>query len=398
MTLNRRQILAGAALIGVARPHISWAAKDPVRIGVPTALTGPYADLGNQVKRAVDFAVEAANVAGGVDGRQVEVRYLDTEAKADLARQQGEKLALSGYNLLMSTIASGEGLAIGPQLVRWNALYIATINKADDITGKACSPRMFRVNHPDSSDSAVVQPWLKQQKQKKWAIQAGDTAWGHNSGASFSKAAQADGRTIVSESYSPFGTNDYAPYIQKIADSGAEGLWVALAGRDAITFAQQARQFGLFDKVLTAGVSFIADNQVKTLGSAAKGILGIINYGATLDTPENRQFVAAWQKKYPGTTPTNFEGETYLGTQVLFQAVKKAGSVASANVARAMEGTTFSTIYGNALMRREDHQLVTPNYFGYVGEVDGVMKPIITMTVPADVVFPAPAGSCKLVG
>ncbi|MFL5256329.1 MAG: ABC transporter substrate-binding protein [Rhodopila sp.] len=117
----------------------------------------------------------------------------------------------------------------------------------------------------------------------------------------------------------------------------------------------------MFDKVFTAGVSFITDNQVKTLGSAAKGIVGIINYSATLDTPENRQFMAAWQKKYPGTMPTNFEGETYVGMQVLFQAVKKAGRVAPADVARAMEGTTFSTIYGNALMRKEDHQLVTPN-------------------------------------
>jgi branched-chain amino acid transport system substrate-binding protein len=135
MKLNRRHLLAGATLIAAARPRPGRAAKDPIRIGVPTALTGPYADLGNQVKRATDFAVDAANEAGGIDGRQVEVRYLDTEGRADLAREQGEKLALSGYNLLMSTIASGEGLAIGPQLQRWNAIYISTINKADDITG-----------------------------------------------------------------------------------------------------------------------------------------------------------------------------------------------------------------------------------------------------------------------
>jgi branched-chain amino acid transport system substrate-binding protein len=298
----------------------------------------------------------------------------------------------------MSTIASGEGLAIGPQLLRWNAIYISTINKADDITGKACNRRMFRVNHPDSSDVAVVQPWLKQQTQRKWAIQAGDTAWGHNSGMSFSRAAQEDSRSVEVEQYSPFGTNDYAPYIQKIADSGADGLWVALAGRDAITFAQQARQFGLFDKVFTAGVSFIADNQVKTLGDAAKGIVGIINYSSTLDTPENKAFVAAWQKKHPGTAPTNFEAEAYLGTEVLFQAVKKAGSVLPADVGRAMEGTTFATIYGPALLRKEDHQLMTPNYFGYVGVVDGVTKPIINMMVAADVAFPPPNGSCKLAG
>ena len=401
MQVNRRQVLIGSAtasLLGAARSRSSWAAKDPLKIGVPTAITGPYADLGNQAKRAIDIAIEQANAAGGVDGRMVEARYLDTEAKADLARQQGEKLALSGYNILMAAIASGEALAIGPQLVRWNALYISTINKADDITGKACSPRMFRMNHPDASDAAVVQPWLKQQKQQKWAILAADMAWGRNSGESFTKAAQANGRTIVVESYAPFGTNDYAPYIQKIVDSGAEGLWVAMTGRDGITLAQQARQFGLLDKVFTAGVSFIADNQVKTLGAASKGIVGIINYSSTLDTPSNKQFVAAWEKKYPGTLPTNFEGETYVGAQVLFQAVKKAGSVKPADVAKAMEGTTFSTLFGDALMRKEDHQLLMPNYFGYVGEVNGAMRPIIDMTVPANVVFAPPNGSCNLGG
>src|SRR5487761_2531332 len=126
MNIRRRQIIVGstaATLLSVARPRIGRAAKEPIRIGVPTALTGPYTDLGNQVKRAITFAADGANAAGGVDGRMVEVRYLDTEAKADVARQQGEKLALGGYNLLMSAIASGEALAIGPQLARWNALY-----------------------------------------------------------------------------------------------------------------------------------------------------------------------------------------------------------------------------------------------------------------------------------
>ena len=399
MNIRRRQIIVGstaATLLSVARPRIGRAAKEPIRIGVPTALTGPYTDLGNQVKRAITFAADGANAAGGVDGRMVEVRYLDTEAKADVARQQGEKLALGGYNLLMSAIASGEALAIGPQLARWNALYLSTINKADDITGKSCNARMFRVNHPDISDAAVVLPWLKQQKQVKWAIQAADMAWGRNSGASFTQAAKADGRTIVVDNYSPFGTDDYAPYIQKIADSGAQGLWVALAGRDAITFARQARQFGLLDKVFTAGVSFIADNQVQVLGVAAKGIWGVINYSSTLDTPANKVFVADWEKKYPGTLPTNFEGETYVGMQVIFQAVTKAGSVKPMDVAKAMEGTKFATLYGEQLMRKEDHQLVCPNYFGYVGEVNGVMRPIITMTVPADVATPPPDGSCRM--
>lgn len=370
-------------------------AKDPIRIGVPTALTGAYADLGNQAKRAIELAVDEANAAGGVDGRKVEARFLDTEAKADLAKSQGEKLALSGYNLLMATIASGEGLALGPQLAKWDAIYISTINKANAITGASCNARMFRVNHPDNSDAAVVKPWLETRKEKKWAVIGMDGAWGRDSAASFKGAATPQGKEIISESFSPLGTNDYAPYIQKIAESGAEGLWVALAGRDAINFATQAKQFGLFDKVFVAGTSFVTDSTVKTMGDISKGIWGIVNYSATIDTPANKAFVAAWEKKYPGTNPTNFEGETYLGARVLFDAVKKAGSVKPADVAKALPGE-YDTIFGKATLRKEDNQLALPNYFGQIQDVGGKLKPVATMTIPAEQATPKPDGSCKM--
>ncbi|MBZ0224434.1 MAG: ABC transporter substrate-binding protein [Comamonas sp.] len=374
----------------------TWAAKEPIKIGVPTSLTGPYAQLGDEVKRAVEFAVNEANAAGGVDGRKVEVRFLDTEAKPDLARQQAEKLALDGFNIMTATIASNEVLAIGPMLNRWNAVYVATVTKGNDITGAQCQPRLFRVNRPDYSDGAVIQPWLATRSETKWAIVGADYAWGRNSGDSFKKAAAATGKTIVSENYPALGSNDYAAFIQKVADSGAQGMWVALAGRDAITFARQAKQFGLLDKVTTAGISFTTDGTVSVLGDTVKGVHTIINYSSTLDTPANRKFVADWGKMYPGDAATNFGGETYIGMQVIFQAVKKAGSVKPADVAKALSGGTFETLLGTQQMRKEDHQLVGPNFFGVVKEYEGKLRPVITMTVPAKDATPAPDGSCKL--
>ncbi|MDB5363658.1 MAG: amino acid substrate-binding protein [Rhodospirillales bacterium] len=395
---TRRQVLfACAATVALGLSGVASAAdKAPLLIGVPTALTGPYGDLGEQVRRAVNFAVDEANESGGVDGRKVQVSFLDTQAKAELARQQGEKLSLGGYKILTGSIASGEALAIGPMLERWDAMFVATINKADDITGKSCNSRLFRANHPDYSDAVTVAPWLAARKEVKWAVMGSDTAWGRNSGASFAKAAAASGKTVVTDNYASLGSNDFAPYIQKITDSGAQGLWVALAGRDAINFATQAKQFGLLDKVTTASVSFVTDNTVKTLGENSKGIYGIINYSSTLDTPENKAFDAKWEKKYPGTVPANFEGEAYIGMQLIFQAVQKAESVNPADVSKAMEGTTFHTLYGQSLMRKEDHQLVVPNFFGVVGALNGQLRPLITNTVPAEQATPTPDGSCKM--
>lgn len=393
---SRRLLLFGLAAVAVAVAPGARAAGEPLKIGVPTSLTGPYAQLGEEVKRAIEFAANEANAAGGVDGRKVEVRFLDTEAKPDLARQQAEKHALEGFNIMTATIASNEVLAIGPMLARWNALYVATVTKGNDITGKQCQARLFRVNRPDYSDGAVIQPWLATRSEARWAIVAADYAWGRNSGESFRKAAAATGKTVVSENYPALGSNDYAAFIQKVLDSGAQGMWVALAGRDAITFARQAKQFGLLGKVTTAGTSFTTDGTVKVLGDIVKGVHTIINYSSTLDTPANRKFVADWAKAYPGDTPTNFGGETYIGMQVIFQAVKRAGSVKPADVAKAMAGGTFETILGTQLMRKEDHQLVGPNFFGVVEEAGGTLRPVIKMTVAAQVATPGPDESCKL--
>ncbi|MBS4049330.1 MAG: ABC transporter substrate-binding protein [Alphaproteobacteria bacterium] len=399
MIISKRQLLSLACSVAIVA---AWSVpafsqnKDAIKVGVPTALTGPYGDLGNQVRRAVEFAVEEANTKGGVDGRKVEVQFQDTQAKADSARQQGEKLALSGYKLLVGTIASGEGLALNPMLERWDALYISTINKADALTGESCSPRSFRVNHPDYSDASAVGTWLKTQQQGKWAVMGSDTAWGRNSGASFKTTAEGMGKSVVTEGYAALGANDFAPYIQQFVSSGAEGIWVALAGRDAINFAQQAAQFGLLKKVNVAGVSFVTDNTVATLGDVSKGIWGIINYSSTLDTPENKAFVAAWGKKYPGTQPSNFEGETYVGMQVLFQAVTKAKSVKPADVAKAMSGGSFDTVFGKSELRAKDNQLVVPNYFGRVDTHEGGLRPVISLTVPKDVATPGPDAKCKM--
>ena len=381
-----------AMVIGASLAPMAQAA-DPLRIGVPTDLSGTYATLGEEVMRAVRFAVDEANAQGGVAGRKVEIKSYDTEAKPDLARRQSEKLVSEGYPILTGLIASGEGLAIAPLMERWGSVYVSTINKADELTGANCVPGVFRVNTQSAMDAATVKPWLAQRKEKQWAIVAIDIAWGRGSGKLFHEAVESFGGKVAAELYTPANTNDFAPYIEQVKKSGAEGVWVVLAGRDAINFAQQSKQFGLTDAITVAGVSFTTDGTVKTLGTAAKGVYGIINYSSTLDTPENKAFVKEWVAKYK-VPPTNFEGETYMGMQVIYQAVKAADSVKPADIAKAMSGRTFDTIMGKLTMRAEDHQLLKPNYFGLVEEVDGTLRPVIKTTVSADDV--APPVSCKV--
>lgn len=371
-------------------------AQEPIRIGLPTSLTGPYVELGAEAKRGAEFAANEANAKGGVDGRKIELEFADTEGNPDTGRRAAEKLVRSGYRLLTGTISSAVGLAISGQVQKWDALYISSINKSDRLTGEACNPRVFRANHSDAMDMALIGPWLKTRPEKLWGVMAADYGWGRDSAEAFSAGAIAAGKTIKIQVFAPLGTKDYAPYIEQIKNAQPQGLWVAEAGRDAVNFGIQAKQFKLFDSIFAVGQSFTVPSTIKGMGDLAEGVWGIINYTSTLDTPGNKAFVAAWVKAY-GKEPGNFEAETYVAMKALFAAVEKAHSVEPDAVAKALSDIAFEVpFYGKVMMRAADHQLLLPNYIGRVTRVNGELKPVVEIAVDAEHAIAPPSPACKM--
>jgi branched-chain amino acid transport system substrate-binding protein len=384
-------LLAALALAS----HPAQAASDPIRIGVPTSLTGPYAELGEEGKRGAIFAADEVNARGGVAGRKVIVEAADDEGTPEAGRRAAEKLVHNGFRILTGTVSSGVGLAIGSQVEKWDALYVSSINKSDRITGEGCNSRVFRANHSDSMDMAAVGPWLKSRKEREWVIAAADYAWGRDSAAAFAKIAAASGKKVTGQYFAPLGTKDYAPYIQQIRALKPAGLYVAMSGRDAVNFGVQAKQFGLLDSVFAFSQSFAVPATIKGMGDLAEGVWGIVNYTSTLENPGNKDFVARWTKAF-GREPANFEAETYLAMIAIFAAVEKANSVEPGAVAGALAHVSFDTpFYGKVTMRAADHQLALPNYIGRVARVGGALKPVVEVAVGAESAMPLVVRECK---
>jgi len=394
---KRRNFLRpGAALVAMLLLSGNIHAGDkPLKIGLPTSRTGPYTVLGDQVVRAVQYAVDEANAKGGVAGHKVELAIGDDEGNPDAGRRAAERLVLDGYRVLTGPVSSAVGLAIAAQLDRWDAMYVSVVNKSPKLTGDSCHPRMFRANHSDGMDLAIVAPWLAKQPEKKWAIIAADYVWGRGSGDAFKKVALSEGREIRMEVFPSLGTVDYASYITQLRQSGADGLWVALSGSDAINFAKQAKQLGLTGKVKMFGHNFVVDSTLETVGRDGIGIWGNVNYTASINTPQNAAFVKAWRAKF-GADPSNYEGETYAGMQAIFAGVKAAGDVEPEAISKALSNLTVETIFGMATMRAQDHQLALPNYLGRAAEKDGKLYIEVTQVFDAAVAVPPPDTACKL--
>ena len=368
--------------------------KDPVKVGLVSSKSGVFAEQGEEVMRAIKFAIEEANGKGGVDGRKVEFQEADDEGNPEAGRRVAEKLARDGYNLLIGAIPSSISLAIAQNLDRWDAAYFVVASKSDKITGDTCKPRSFRTNHADNMDIAMINQWAKNLTGKTYAVMAADYVWGRDSGESFKKAAESIGKSVPLTLYAPLGTKDFSPYIAQLKAANVDAIWVAETGRDAIAFVKQAEEFGLIPKTKLLGHSLILNFMINGTGKALEGTVGTTGYTPDIDNPRNKAFVAAWRAKF-NRLPTDNEGQAYNGAQVIFEGVKLAKSVKPEEVSKALPGSQIDSIYGSVSMRAADNQLLLPNYIGRAKVADGALRPVIEQTFPPSII-PAPSPLCKM--
>jgi branched-chain amino acid transport system substrate-binding protein len=76
--------------------------------------------------------------------------------------------------------------------------------------------------------------------------------------------------------------------------------------------------------------------------------------------------------------------------------VRKAGSSDPTAVAKALSGGEFDTPFGRLKVRAEDHQIVMPNYFGPVKELDGKLRSVVEFVLPAEEATPPVDPACHM--
>ena len=122
--LTRRGLIGAAAAtaaVGLARRA---RAAEPIRIGMPLALTGPGGEIGQQMRHGAEFWAKQQNAAGGVLGRAIELIVEDTGGDpATCVRKAQEVVERHGCRLLMGMTFSSEALAVVPRLAEWNAIF-----------------------------------------------------------------------------------------------------------------------------------------------------------------------------------------------------------------------------------------------------------------------------------
>lgn len=339
-------------------------AQNAIRIGVVTPLSGTYAGIGQQVKWGLDLAASQINAGGGVMGRKLELIYEDEEANPAVAVQKAEKLfQVSKVDFLTGTVNSGSTLAVGQLAERNNRLIATTVSFADSITADKCSANVFRVNARAGMQSAALADWLASTKPNANVFYLGpDYEMGRSTVAAFKSAAEAKGAKTVGEVFAPLDNKDYSPFFGQIRSARPAVIYTSVAGNDTVRLFTQMAEFGLNRNVQIVGASGTVTSQnLAAIGKAADGFVTGVGYSTSIDSPENKKFVADFEATNKAQ-PDLYGADSYGVLFFYKAAVEKAKSTDTDKVRAAMRGIQWSTPQGTKTMRAGDHQAMQDMY------------------------------------
>jgi ABC-type branched-subunit amino acid transport system substrate-binding protein len=288
----------------------------------------------------------------------------DSAAKPNQA-VQAEQGFISQNNIVLMTgsTSSAVAVALNKLAQREKVLYVTGISGSNDTTGKDCVRYGFRQNFFGQTAAAAITPVLVKQfgKNKKVAYMTPDYTYGHTVTKAVQDATKADGWTTVTNQVSPLGAPDFSSYLLNIANSGADILINVNWGHDAVLSIQQAKQFGVLDKmklVVPYQVPFLA----RETGGLMQGVYAATDYWWTIEDkyPLAKMFNDTFDKKY-GYKPEWGAANAYISFAHWAHMVEQAGSFYPPEIIKAYEkGETIPSLVGDVHYRPEDHQCVRP--------------------------------------
>jgi branched-chain amino acid transport system substrate-binding protein len=365
---KRRGILCRAiTALGLALGlQSAVAAPDSIRIGLLTIDSGSFAFMQPYFLDAARLAVDSFNAEGGILGRKVELvvsSHAGTPASALAAATrmvQNEKVTLlTGF--LSTPMAS----VLGPRMESLGAILLDSSTVSDDAITKTCQSHYFHLYTPDSQRMKALERLIRESGVKSWNMIGADYSMGHNARKQFEGTIKEGGGQLKTVVFQPLGTTDFGSQISQLATSAAEGLVVAVPGSDALIFAKQQRQFGLFKRYKTVvALGFTDDVGMPGQGDTTVGTYMAQGWHYELAGERVARFVQQYRERYK-RNPTYMDAEAFSAYELLRLSIQRAGGADVRKVRDALATIRGTTVLGDVYMRA-DHQLMRPLVVGRI--------------------------------
>jgi branched-chain amino acid transport system substrate-binding protein len=340
---RRRRVLAGAGSLGVlalaARPA---RAADPIRLCAVNPYTGPMALYGDETTRGYELAADEANQAGGVAGRQVQVVRGDAGTP-----QQGIAVVdqyASQVDLFIGTYVSAVSNAASDAALRYSKLYWDTNALALELTERGL-PNFVRsglyapsfAQAGDDIVRSVIAPALKRTpgEMTVW-IEHEDSIFGTSIARGAAERLKAAGVKVLGTGAHSVHAIDLNDAVLRIKRADPDVLVAITYVPDGNLLLRSMRDMGYKPRARLGLATGDTDETLQAVGKDTLDGMLVSSY-PRWDTRESyapgaRRYLQAYKARYQ-RDPIAPQGMTaYVGAQMLFAAIKAAGSTDMAAV------------------------------------------------------------------
>ena len=340
-------VLAMTACGGEKTPTPNQDETETIRIGGIGPLSGGYANYGFSVKNGAQLAVDEINAAGGINGKQVELSFQDSQADPESAVNAYGKLMDWGMQVSLGGVLSGETASIVAAAREDNIMLITPSGSADKCIDD--NSRAFRVCFYDSFQGAAAAQYIKNNNMVDTVgiLYQSDIDYSVGLYNAFVEECGKSGITIAeTQTFTDATKTDFSTQINALVNSGVKLVFIPFYAEEASTFLTQAR--GKFaDDVYFFGADGLDGilGKVEQDPTIANNVLMLTPFAAD-DPAENVQaFVKAYQAAY-NATPDQFAADAYDAVYVIKAAVEKAGTTDGDAMAAAMASLEVAGVTG----------------------------------------------------
>jgi len=338
MSISRRTFLQSGAAIAAAGAISSPAfAADEIKVASIHDLSGGLDIYGKPMVDALTLAVEEANAAGGLLGRQIKLISYDPQSNMQLYTQFAQQAALKDkVAVVHGGITSASREVIRPVLDRFKTLYFYNTQ----YEGGVCDRDQFDTGVTPAQTVEKLVPYAMKKWGKKVYVIAADYNYGQITSQWVKKYALENGGEVASIDFFPLDVTNFGSTISKIQAAKPDFVWSALVGGAHISFYRQWAAAGMRKTIPMASTTFAVGNEHIVLSpEECNGMLICYNYFQDLKNPVNQAFVASFHKRFGADYPniTELAMGTYQGFRLWAEGVKKAGSIDRMKVIEALE-------------------------------------------------------------
>jgi len=309
-------------------------AADPIKIGLMAESTGPNAEAGVYQVNGAKMALEEINKAGGVLGRQIDLRIEDNQSTNPGSVLAVSKLTSGGdLAALIGSVRSTQIQAVAPTVMKVGLPMM--IGGTDYGLTHSNNPWIFRARPNDGYSAKVIADYgVNTLKLKKWAIVHSTDAFGNGGKGNLTDALKALGVTPVSVQGFTSNSQDFTPIVLAIKQSGADVVSSYIANStDVGIFAKQLRQLGVKAEWV-GSPSVSTDTAMKLAGESLYGTYSIADF-AVGSSPEAEAYAKKYKDKYKMEADL-YSAWSYDAVNLLALAIKNANSTKPDDIKKAL--------------------------------------------------------------